>query len=360
MVLALTDSLPQPGTTEHYKALQRTTSAWLPWIQRQASKGGSCCTRHLSVQDASCYHLRLLQYDKIDAQTGTRPHKTAACSNLSVSRLPSRLASARLMGRSSYFQNPPHSLAISNGRRWGFDGPVQRTGARAGSVQRCRETHAVNARGSTGPSSVVGRNQRLRPSSLGGWCVTGAASGSTSQRLPSIRTQPVGSSSGRSGFGARLMDMNGDGTPLLSAQHAVALQHVLRLSAQGACAGVRIVCRAVSVGEGALLASSNRRGQATARWGEAPDESRFNLASHTRATNCTPPAYGDLHRKTGIRCRMSTEARHETSLNPPASRQLSGLKHMAVDEFPDLILAKLAQHRILVLSQVGCISPSQQ
>lgn len=34
----------------------------------------------------------------------------------------SRLASARLMGRSSYFQSPP-TLGISNGRRWGFDGP---------------------------------------------------------------------------------------------------------------------------------------------------------------------------------------------------------------------------------------------
>ncbi|KAH8123230.1 hypothetical protein LI328DRAFT_135555 [Trichoderma asperelloides] len=55
---------------------------------------------------------------------------------------------------------PPHPLGISNGRRWGFDGPVQRTGARAGSSSVCRQPgkhSGVNARGSTGPWSVVGR-----------------------------------------------------------------------------------------------------------------------------------------------------------------------------------------------------------
>lgn len=42
------------------------------------------------------------------------------------------------------------------------------------------------------------------------------------------------------------MDITGDGTPFLRAQHAVALQHVLRLSAQGACAGA---CESSAVSE---------------------------------------------------------------------------------------------------------------
>lgn len=59
--------------------------------------------------------------------------RLSSCAALLVSRLVSQ---ARDSWPSSYFQIPsPHSLAISNGRRWGFDGPVQRTGARAGSVQ---------------------------------------------------------------------------------------------------------------------------------------------------------------------------------------------------------------------------------
>lgn len=210
MVLALTDSLPQPrhlqGTTRHYQRLVSQTTL-LRILQGQKGQRvrivilclgriiatnefpahGSCsrparaalvvhatcqCRTPLATISA-CYNMTALTHKP------ARGHKKNNCVQQDyllcstvlvfrlsspVSRLPSRLASARLMGRSSYFQNPPHSLAISNGRRWGFDGPVQRTGARAGSVQRSRKTHsAVHARGSTGPSSVVGRTSVLDP-----------------------------------------------------------------------------------------------------------------------------------------------------------------------------------------------------
>lgn len=89
----------------------------------------------------------------------------------------------------------------------------------------------------------------------------------------------------------------------------------------------------------------------TERWGEAPDESRLNLAAHTRGTVRRP--HIESNEKTGIRCRISDKFE--------LPRQLSGLKHMAVGmELPDLILAKLARRRNLVLSQVGYISPHQQ
>lgn len=158
------------------------------------------------------------------------------CSSF-VARLPSRLASAT-HGAKLLFPKPPHSLAISNGRRWGSDGPVQRTGACAGSAQRSRETHsAVNARGSTGPSSVVGRTSAFDPALWEDGVLRELPAGAPTSNSRQSAPSPSGPSSGRSGFGARLMDMNGDSTPLLSAQHAVALQLVLHLSAQGACAG---------------------------------------------------------------------------------------------------------------------------
>lgn len=196
------------------------------------------------MQDTCCYHLRLLQYDNIDAQTGTRAHKTTACSKTFCSAGRSSPRKRTTHGAKLLFPiTPPHSLAISNGRRWAFDGPVQRTGARAGSVQRSRETHsAANARGSTGLSSVVGRTSVLDPALWEDGVLRELPAGAPASDSRQSATRPSGPSSGRSGFGARLIDMNGDGTPLLSAQHAVALS----TCTQGPCAGA---CEASAVSE---------------------------------------------------------------------------------------------------------------
>jgi hypothetical protein len=134
------------GTTRHYRALQGTTSAWLvrqrysvfckgrkgrgsesssfAWEKpsRLALLMNSQPTDPALVVHATCqcrtplatisasYSMTALTMHKL-ARGHTRRLRAARLSALlcssSVSLVPSRLASARLMGRSSYFQNLP-------------------------------------------------------------------------------------------------------------------------------------------------------------------------------------------------------------------------------------------------------------
>lgn len=117
----------------------------------------------------------------------------------------------------SYFDScslhsPTYELAaISNGRRWGSPRVSSAPEPGAGSVEflpqvdkRAAGKHGANDAGGSRPWAVVGPAERLRPSSLGGWCAE-ACNGSCQREHQSIDSrQSAPSPSGPAAAGRAL------------------------------------------------------------------------------------------------------------------------------------------------------------
>ncbi|TFA99274.1 hypothetical protein CCMA1212_008972 [Trichoderma ghanense] len=112
---------------------------------------------------------------------------------------------------SSSLHSPYELAAISNGRRWGAPRVSSAPEPGAGSVEflpqvhkRAAGKHGANDAGGSRPWAVVGRAERLRPSSLGGWCAE-ACNGSCQREHQSIDSrQSAPSPSGPAAAGRAL------------------------------------------------------------------------------------------------------------------------------------------------------------
>jgi hypothetical protein len=104
---------------------------------------------------------------------------------------------------------------------------------------------AVHARGSTGPSSCGWADQGIDPALWEDGVLrelpAGAPASDSRQSAPS-GPSPSGPSSGRSGFGARLMDMTGDWR-----RHAVAARTACSSAAARPASVVRRMCWGVRI-----------------------------------------------------------------------------------------------------------------